>query len=102
MTNFVHRNQPPVVIRYGLFIQQIIHLLVIAFALFILIKIINRFRRIAAQNQQRLIENESPTTLQSTPINSQIQLLENIRDLLFEMNQKSCSNPQPSLNLINL
>ncbi|CAF1045844.1 unnamed protein product [Rotaria sordida] len=32
MKNFVHKDQPPVVIRYGIFIQQIIHLLIMALA----------------------------------------------------------------------
>lgn len=97
MFNFVHKDQPAVVIRYGLFLQQIIHLLVIAFALFIIIKIVNRLRRIAAQNHQAAIQN--PTL---PPTNTEITLLENIRDLLIEINGKSSSNPQPSLNLINL
>ena len=102
MRNFVHKDQPPVVIRYGLFIQQIIHLLVIAFALFIVIKIINRLRRIAAQNQERLMENQSTVEVQSPPLSDEVKLLENIRDLLSQINERSLSQSPPSLNLIHL
>ena len=38
MKNFVYKDQPPVVIRYGKFIQTIISLFIMAFVLFFIIK----------------------------------------------------------------
>lgn len=95
MYNFVHKGQPPVVIRYGLFLQQIIHLLVLAFALFGIVKLISRLRRIAAQNQLT-------TSNQPTEPSEEIKLLQNIRDLLVEIKNTNISHLNQSTNLINL
>jgi large conductance mechanosensitive channel len=90
MPNFVHRGQPPVVIRYGLFLQQIIHLLVVAFALFCVIKFYGRMQTIAARRRQAAaaaasepIEPVVPSA-PSVPIepSEEVKLLRDIRDLL--------------------
>jgi large conductance mechanosensitive channel len=97
MSNFVHKDQPPVIIRYGLFIQQIIHLLVFAFALFFIVKFVNRLRKVAA--------NEST---QSSEPSEDVKLLRDIRNLLIEIKNANVpqfitsSSVQPSSNLINL
>ncbi len=108
MRNFVHKDQPPVVIRYGLFLQQIIHLLVLALALFGIIKLINRLRRIAAQNRRRAPENESVQPSQPIESSEEVKLLRDIRDLLAEYKNATVSpsitssSIESSSNLINL
>ncbi len=105
MRNFVHKGQPPVVIRYGLFLQQIIHLLVLALALFGIVKFINKLRKIAALKRERAAANEPPQPSEPT---EDVKLLRDIRDLLIEI--KNANVPQfvtsasigPSSNLINL
>ena len=61
----------PVEIRYGLFINTVINFLIVAFALFILIKVINRMKR----------EEAAAPTLPPAVTKDQ-QLLTEIRDLL--------------------
>lgn len=61
---------PAVVLAYGKFIQTVVDFLIIAFAIFIGVKAINRLRR---------AESESPAA--AAPTRDQ-QLLEEIRDLL--------------------
>jgi large conductance mechanosensitive channel len=107
MTNFLHKNQPPVVIRYGLFIQQIIHLLVLALALFGIVKFRNKLRRITDQNrQQQIVTNNEP--IQSIEPSEEVKLLRNIRDLLIEIKNDNVTQSiasttiQQSTNLIHL
>jgi large conductance mechanosensitive channel len=57
-------------LNYGLFINAVINFLIVAFAVFILVKQVNRFRR---------KEEAQPTPLPPTKMES---LLEEIRDLL--------------------
>ncbi len=108
MPNFVHKGQPPVVIRYGLFIQQIIHLLVLAFALFGIVKLISRLRRIAAQNRQRAEANEPTQPSEPPEPSEEVKLLRNIRDLLEEIRNVNVtksiasSSIESSSNLIHL
>jgi large conductance mechanosensitive channel len=108
MPNFVHKGQPPVVIRYGLFLQQIIHLLVLAFALFGIVKLISRLRRIAAQNRQRAEANEPTQPSEPPEPSEEVKLLRNIRDLLEEIRNVNVpqsiasSSIESSSNLIHL
>jgi large conductance mechanosensitive channel len=55
-------------INYGLFINQVLNFLIVSFAVFILVKQVNRFRR----------EEQPP----AAPVTKTEQLLEEIRDLL--------------------
>jgi len=76
MKNFVYKNQPPVVIRYGKFVQTIISLIIILLALFFLIKAINKLHQITSRKSQ---ENETMIPLAAP---DQIEVLCQIRDLL--------------------
>lgn len=76
MKNFVYKDQPPVVIRYGKFIQAIISLLIIAFVLFFLIKCINQLHKFTKNTKQ--INENNPVD----EISEQVKLLREIRDLL--------------------
>ncbi len=49
--NFVYVDQPPVVVRYGKFIEEIISLLIMALVLFFLIKLINKLEEIATKRR---------------------------------------------------
>ncbi|CAF1555579.1 unnamed protein product, partial [Rotaria sp. Silwood1] len=76
MKNFVYTNQPPVVIRYGKFIQSCFTLLIIAMTLFCIIKAINHLYKIAAKRK------EKKKTDTDVEISEEIKILREIRDLL--------------------
>jgi large conductance mechanosensitive channel len=105
MHNYVRKGQPPVVIRYGIFLQQIIHLLVVALALFGAVKLIRRLRRIAAHNRQVAATSEPSTPSEPS---DEVKLLREIRDLIAEnknaTSQSSTTSPlnEPSSNLISI
>jgi large conductance mechanosensitive channel len=61
------------VIGYGAFVNTVISFLIVAFAVFLLVKWINRLRR--------MVEGEAPATEAPPPPREQV-LLEEIRDLL--------------------
>lgn len=65
------QGQEPVTIRYGAFVQTIFDFLIIAFAIFMAVKVINRLKH---------KEAAAPTV--PTPPSRQEVLLEEIRDLL--------------------
>lgn len=62
---------PAVAIKYGAFLQTVIDFLIVAFSIFMVVKLINRLKK----------PTEEMTTEQSTPSKEQ-QLLTEIRDLL--------------------
>jgi large conductance mechanosensitive channel len=76
MRNFVHPNQPPVVIRYGRFIQQIIYLFIVALVLFFVVKFVNKLREMAAKKRAE----EQNTELKES--SDEVKVLKEIRDLL--------------------
>ena len=76
MNNFVRPNQLPVVIRYGKFLQTVLHLLIIVFCLFLVVKFINNIHRLA---MKRKLEQE---TVELEENNEQLKVLKEIRDLL--------------------
>jgi len=78
MKNFVYKSRPPVVIRYGKFIQTIISLFIITLALFFVIKGINKLHQITQKKKQKK-ENEEMIQLETT---DEIKVLCEIRDLL--------------------
>lgn len=75
MKNFVYKNQPPVVVRYGKFLQTIFALLITALALFFIIKGVNKLHKLATRKQpeEALIQLEAQ---------DQVKVLCEIRDLL--------------------
>ena len=112
MTNFIHRNQPTVIIRYGLFLQQIIHLLVMAFALFALVKLLNRLiqsslaNRLRAESEEATAaspshESHPQTTIHAEP-DEQVKILCDIRDLLAAHLQSNSSRTTTSPSANNL
>ncbi|CAF1372988.1 unnamed protein product [Rotaria sordida] len=76
MKNFVYTSQPPVVVRYGKFIQSCLALLIIAMALFCIIKAINHLYKIAAKKKEK---KETDGNIQVT---EEVKVLREIRDLL--------------------
>lgn len=64
-------NAEPVILKYGLFLQNIINFVIIVFCIFILIKIMNNFKKKA---------DETPVT--PPALSTQENLLTEIRDLL--------------------
>lgn len=66
-------TQAAVVVKYGLFINQVVDFTIVAFAIFLMVKVINRLH--AKQTQQiAAAEEAKPTTTET--------LLREIRDLL--------------------
>ena len=74
--NFVYQNQPPVLIRYGRFIQKVINLLLVALALFIVVKLINKLHRLAMKAKADV----EKTVVKE--ISEEVKILQQIRDLL--------------------
>jgi large conductance mechanosensitive channel len=66
-----HDNVPEVAIRYGLFIQTALDFTIVAFAIFMALKVINKLKKPVV---------ETPPESAATP--ADIQLLTEIRDLL--------------------
>jgi large conductance mechanosensitive channel len=64
----LQEGKEPVTLRYGVFLQSVFDFIIVAFAMFIVIKMINRVKR----------KHEAPATAPS----KQEVLLEEIRDLL--------------------
>ncbi|CAF1310384.1 unnamed protein product [Rotaria sordida] len=93
MKNFVYKDQPPVVIRYGKFIQTIISLFLMALALFFVIKGINKLHRIATRKKQ----NEENIQLET---NEEVKVLCEIRDLLAK--QSTIASDELSKNALNI
>lgn len=90
ISNFVYTNQPPVVIRYGKFIQQIIYLFIIAFVLFLIIKLVNKLHRMAVEKK---IDVEKAVVKELT---DEVKVLHEIRDLLAKKVIPIHSNPRKS------
>ena len=78
MRNFVYKKQPPVVIRYGKFIQTIISLFLMAFAMFFVVKGVNKLHQITKKKKQTK-EGEELVQLETT---EEVKILCEIRDLL--------------------
>ncbi|CAF1346821.1 unnamed protein product [Adineta steineri] len=74
--NFVYTSQPPVVIRYGKFLQTIIYLIIVAFVLFFIIKLVNKLHKIALKKK---VDVE---VVAAKVYSDEVQALHEIRDLL--------------------
>ncbi|QNU68207.1 large-conductance mechanosensitive channel protein MscL [Ruminiclostridium herbifermentans] len=66
-------------IMYGAFIQQVINFLIIAFVVFCMVKMINKLKRIKAQEMKE-------KAAETPPPSAELQMLTEIRDLLKESN----------------
>ncbi len=72
-------ENPGIAIAYGNFIQQIVNFLIIAFVVFLMVKIINRFRR---------KKEAEPAPAPAEPVPSdELLVLREIRDLLDKNNK---------------
>jgi large conductance mechanosensitive channel len=69
---------PAVVMHYGIFIQNIFDFVLVAFAIFMAIKVINRLNR----------KKEEPAAAPAAPTKEEVLLTE-IRDLLRDQNSRS-------------
>ena len=69
---------PAVVMHYGVFIQNVFDFLIVAFAIFMAIKLINKLNR----------KKEEPAAATPAPTKEEVLLTE-IRDLLKEQNNRS-------------
>ena len=78
MKNFVYQNQPPVVIRYGKFLQSILSLLIVVFALFFVIKAINQLHKITNRKKKKMAENIK------IEVTEEVKVLREIRDLIAQ------------------
>lgn len=65
-------------IMYGAFIQQIINFLIIAFVVFCMVKVINRIKRVTAEE---VTEPSKPS--------AELQMLTEIKDLLVEIKNQN-------------
>lgn len=81
MTNFVYKDKPPVVIRYGRFLQQVLYLLIVALVLFCIMKGVGRLYRLARKKKEKAQEE-----IQLSAPNEELQVLKQIRDLLAAQN----------------
>ena len=77
MKNFVYKDQPPVVIRYGKFIQAMITLSIVALALFFIIKLMNQLYKITAKKKEN--RNKTNSNIEAS---DEVKILREIRDLL--------------------
>ena len=68
-------------VSYGLFIQAIISFVITAFALFLLVRFMNRLHRVAARKEE---EEEKPPA----PKSAELLVLEEIRDSLKKQGTK--------------
>ncbi|MGP1347258.1 MAG: large-conductance mechanosensitive channel protein MscL [Phycisphaerales bacterium] len=67
---------PAVVVKYGLFINAMIKFVIVAFAMFMVIKVMNKAMAIAKRKQEQEAAAPPPTPT------AEVKLLEEIRDLL--------------------
>lgn len=75
-------NNPETSINYGLFIQNIVYFLIIAFSIFMVIKFINKIKEAAVkkEEEEKIVTPPAPTKEQS--------LLQDILDELKKSNKK--------------
>ena len=86
MKNFVYEEQPPVVIRYGKFLQAVIAFVIMAMTLFLVIKGINRVNRIATVSGKVKDKADVQLRLEAS---EEVKVLCESRDLLVKHNTAS-------------
>ncbi len=72
-------DKPQVVLAYGKFLQTVIDFIIVAMAVFIGVKVINRLKR---QEKAQAIVDEAPAAVEPAAPAEDIVLLAEIRDLL--------------------
>ena len=75
-------------INYGMFLQNVIDFLIIAFCIFIMIKLINKIIKIGKKDEEKK---------EASSKKEEILLLEEIRDLLKEENSKKMTKEQKEI-----
>ncbi len=75
-------------INYGMFLQNVIDFLIIAFCIFIMIKLINKIIKIGKKDEEKK---------EASSKKEEILLLEEIRDLLKEKNSKKMTKEQKEI-----
>ena len=93
ITNFVYKDKPPVVIRYGRFVQRVLYLLIVALVLFCIMKGVGRFYRLARKKKEKAQEE-----IQLSAPNEELQVLKQIRDLLAAQKATEIAEQPPSLH----
>ncbi|UJR36102.1 hypothetical protein I4U23_028837 [Adineta vaga] len=81
MPNFIYKDQPPVVIRYGRFIQALITLVIGGLSLLGILKSIYKLYRIASEQEQK---SDCET---ANEVREEVKLLREIRDILARSSQ---------------
>ncbi|CAF1034576.1 unnamed protein product [Rotaria sordida] len=76
MHSFAHPSQPPVLLRYGAFIQHIIYLIIVSFALFLIIVLVSKLRKKATK------EKQEDQYAELKELSEEAKILLEIRDLL--------------------
>lgn len=74
-------DSPAVIINYGMFIQNIFDFMIVAFAIFMAIKLLNEMRR-KFEKQEEVAQEAAPT------VTKEEELLGEIRDILKQQSQK--------------
>ena len=97
MKNYVHKDQPDVVIRYGRFIQTVIYFIIVALVLFGIIKGFTKLHRLA-EKRKKDVEKEAANQVEMVPVNEQTQVLREIRDLLAGRAMAMTTSPGPTDN----
>jgi large conductance mechanosensitive channel len=89
MKNFVYQDQPPVVIRYGKFIQSMISLSIVALALFCIMKVMNQLYKIAAKKKEKKGKTDS-----NIEASEEVKVLREIRDILARQSSERLTSIQ--------
>ncbi|CAF1422747.1 unnamed protein product [Didymodactylos carnosus] len=97
-----HNNKPPVLLKYGHFIQQVLYFIIVGFALFLIItivsKIVKRMKKIREkrhQNKNEMVvidEDVDKNAKEELVENEQLIVLKEIRDLLLLLKKPSMPN----------
>ncbi|CAF4703787.1 unnamed protein product, partial [Didymodactylos carnosus] len=91
MFHFYRNETTPVLLRYGLFTQQILHFLLVGFYLYLIVTCINKVRmwkekviyqRLHNEEQQPVVE-ETIEQIQTPVEDENTQVFKEIRDLLL-------------------
>lgn len=75
-------DSPELALLYGQFLQNVVDFLIIAFAVFLMVKSINHLKRLSEKEAQPIQEVTTPETTSVPELSTQEQLLTEIRDLL--------------------
>ncbi|MGN1393691.1 MAG: large-conductance mechanosensitive channel protein MscL [Succinivibrionaceae bacterium] len=77
-------NNDAIILNYGIFLQHILDFIMIAFVIFVSIKLINRLKESIAKEDKEIAAQEAATPSEPP---ADVKLLTEIRDLLKEQNK---------------